>query len=159
MFTCTVSVAARKSRGLSSCVALFILIYEFNKKNTVNSLRPSDAYMRRKTDHLWFRYWLVACSVPSHHLNQCCVSFIGKKLPWNFHRNSYILTQQNTFRNVASKMAAILSRPQCVNSIWPGYAYCWTAATPGPRFNIKTVLSTYGDFHVKDKTAVRPSYL
>ena len=26
---------------------------------------------------------------------------------------------------------------------------------PGPRLNIKTVLSTYGDFHVKDKTAVR----
>ena len=25
----------------------------------------------------------------------------------------------------------------------------------GPRLNIKTVLSTYGDFHVKDKTAVR----
>ena len=25
---------------------------------------------------------------------------------------------------------------------------------PGPRLNIKTVLSTYGDFHVKDKTAV-----
>ena len=30
---------------------------------------------------------------------------------------------------------------------------------PGPRLNIKTVLSTYGDFHVKDKTAVRTSYI
>ena len=29
----------------------------------------------------------------------------------------------------------------------------------GPRLNIKTVLSTYGDFHVKDKTVVRTSYL
>ena len=29
----------------------------------------------------------------------------------------------------------------------------------GPRLNIKTVLSTYGDFHVKDETAVRTSYL
>ena len=29
----------------------------------------------------------------------------------------------------------------------------------GPRLNIKTVLSTYGDFHLKDKTAVRTSYL
>ena len=28
-----------------------------------------------------------------------------------------------------------------------------------PCLNIKTVLSTYGDFHVKDKTAVRTSYL
>ena len=33
------------------------------------------------------------------------------------------------------------------------------ALWPGPRLNIKTVLSTYGDFHVKDKTAVRTSYL
>ena len=32
-------------------------------------------------------------------------------------------------------------------------------AEPGPRLNIKTVLSMYGDFHVKDKTAVRTSYL
>ena len=32
-------------------------------------------------------------------------------------------------------------------------------STSGPRLNIKTVLSTYGDFHVKDKTAVRTSYL
>ena len=30
---------------------------------------------------------------------------------------------------------------------------------PGPHLNIKTVLSTYDDFHVKDKTAVRTSYL
>ena len=29
----------------------------------------------------------------------------------------------------------------------------------GPRLNIKTVFSTYGDFHDKDKTAVRTSYL
>ena len=34
-----------------------------------------------------------------------------------------------------------------------------TLLEPGPRLNIKTVLSTYGDFHVKDKTAVRTSYL
>ena len=31
--------------------------------------------------------------------------------------------------------------------------------SPGPCLNIKTVLSRYGDFHVKDKTAVRTSYL
>ena len=31
--------------------------------------------------------------------------------------------------------------------------WLWTQRH-GPRLNIKTVLSTYGDFHVKDKTAV-----
>ena len=35
----------------------------------------------------------------------------------------------------------------------------WRLKSPGPRLNIKTVLSAYGDFHVKDKTAVRTSYL
>ena len=35
----------------------------------------------------------------------------------------------------------------------------WLQYHSGPRLNIKTVLSTYGDFHVKDKTAVRTSYL
>ena len=35
----------------------------------------------------------------------------------------------------------------------------WIEYRAGPRLNIKTVLSTYGDFHVKDKTAVRTSYL
>ena len=34
-----------------------------------------------------------------------------------------------------------------------------TIRRTGPRLSIKTVLSTYGDFHVKDKTAVRTSYL
>ena len=37
--------------------------------------------------------------------------------------------------------------------------YKWVLVVPGPRLNIETVLSTYGDFHVKDKTAVRTSYL
>ena len=39
------------------------------------------------------------------------------------------------------------------------YVTSQRACRPGPRLNIKTVLSTYGDFHVKDKTAVRTSYL
>ena len=34
-----------------------------------------------------------------------------------------------------------------------------SGTAPGPCLNIKTVLSAYGDFHVKDKTAVRTSYL
>ena len=38
------------------------------------------------------------------------------------------------------------------------YQALWLSRS-GPRLNIKTVLSTYGDFHVKDKTAVRTSYL
>ena len=47
-------------------------------------------------------------------------------------------------------MTAIESRPECDLKLHQ---------TSGPRLNIKTVLFMYGDFHVKDKTAVRTSYL
>ena len=43
-----------------------------------------------------------------------------------------------------------------MGQLW-GVAIIWEKT--GPRLNIKTVLSMYGDFHVKDKTAVRTSYL
>ena len=62
-------------------------------------------------------YWLVAWSVPSHYLNQCwnIVNWTPRnKLQWNVNRNSYIFIQENPFENVVWKMAAILSRPQCV---------------------------------------------
>ena len=38
-------------------------------------------------------------------------------------------------------------------------ASCCSSYTPGPRLNINTVFPRYGDYHVKDKTVVRPSYL
>ena len=50
------------------------------------------------------------------------------------------------------------SRSECHNNNI-SIGYCKKEATPGSRLNIKTVLSTYGDFHVKDKTDVRTSYL
>ena len=46
-------------------------------------------------------------------------------------------------------------RPICIQDS----SFEMSGMSPGPRLNIKTVLSTYGDFHVKDKTAVRTSYL
>ena len=39
---------------------------------------------------------------------------LRNKLQWNFNRNSYIFIQENPFENIVWKMAAILSRPQCV---------------------------------------------
>ena len=37
------------------------------------------------------------------------------KPQWNINRNSYIFIQENAFQNTVCEMAAILSRPQCVN--------------------------------------------
>ena len=84
---------------------------------TFNSLRPSDAYMRRWTNHHWFRQWLVAWPAPSHHLNQCwnIVNWtLGNKLQWNINRNLYIFIQENAFEIAVWKIAAILPRPQWV---------------------------------------------
>ena len=55
--------------------------------------------------------------MPSHYLNQCwnIVNWTPwNKHQWNVNRNSYIFIQENPFENVVWKMAAILSRPQCV---------------------------------------------
>ena len=41
----------------------------------------------------------------------------GNKLQWNLNKNLYIFIQENAFENVVWKMAAILSRPQCVELI------------------------------------------
>ena len=54
----------------------------------------------------------------SHYLNQWwdIVNWtLRNKLQWNFNRNSNIFIQENVFECVVCEMAAILSRPQCVN--------------------------------------------
>ena len=86
--------------------------------SSVNSLRPSDAYMRQLTHHHWFRYWLVAWPAPSHYLNQCWIIVnwtLRNKLLWNLNRNSNVFIQENAFESVVCETASILSRPQCVN--------------------------------------------
>ena len=74
-------------------------------------------YMRQQTNHHWLRLWLVAWTAPSHYLYQCrnIVNLtLRNKLQRRFNRYSNIFIQENPFQNVVWKMAAILSRPQCV---------------------------------------------
>ena len=92
-------------------------------------------------------------------------------LQWNFDRNQYSFIEENAFEDVVCVMASMLSRSQSVDPVSNTTAFAimdieslaWDdivlLAISGPRLNIKTVLSTYGYFHVKDKTAVRTSYL
>ena len=60
----------------------------------------------------------------------------------------------NYFTEIPASAMAGLNKLCCLY-----LAHCGIRHLPGPRLNIKTVLSAYGDFHVKDKTAVRTSYL
>ena len=58
-----------------------------------------------------------AWPAPSHYLNQCwhIVNWtLGNKLQSNFNRNSNIFFQEKAFENVVWKIAAMLSRHQCI---------------------------------------------
>ena len=66
----------------------------------------------------WARVTDVACSAPSHYLNQCCniVNLtLRNKIQWNLNRNSYFFINENAFENVVWKIAAILYLPQHMN--------------------------------------------
>ena len=76
----------------------------------------------------WCRQWLVACSAPSHYLNQCWHTVnwtLANEFQWNFIWNS-----RKCIWNSLCKMAAILSLPECVNSSPPSAAYMrqWTGS-------------------------------
>ena len=93
---------------IKTCGALQKLLW------TVNSLRPSEAYMCQETMPSLVQ-WLVARSAISHYLIQCwnIVNWTPRnKLQGNFHWNIYVFIQENMFENMC-KMASILSRPQC----------------------------------------------
>ena len=58
-----------------------------------------------KLNHLWFRWWLVVCLVPSHNLNHCwhVIDWIhGSKFQWNLNQNT-IFIQENVFENVVCR--------------------------------------------------------
>ena len=62
-------------------------------------------------------------TIISSDLNQCwnIVNWtLGNKFQWNLNRNLNIFIQENAFENVVWKMAAMLSRPQCVNGFLRG---------------------------------------
>ena len=113
-------------------------LLHISRQSTINSLRPSDAYMLQKTSHHRFRQWLVACPSPSHYLIKCwnIVNWtLWNKLQWNLNRNIYILVKENAFENVVWRMATILSLPQCVETYNQGSD--WLLVGLGP-FSITT---------------------
>ena len=108
------------TQGFGASERIMITFLYQNIPLHINSLRPSDAYMRQWTNHHWFRYWLVAWTAPSHYLKQCWIIVnwsLRNKLQWNFNRNSNIFIQENALEHVVCEMASILSRPQCVNGL------------------------------------------
>ena len=71
---------------------------------------------------------------PSQYLNQFWNTVngtLGYKLQWNLNQNLYIVIQENASENVVCKMAAILSRPQSVNTGKPrdDHVQHWTGSS------------------------------
>ena len=57
--------------------------------------------------------YLVACSAPSHYLNQCwliVIRTLRNKLRWISYQNTKLFIHGNAFENVFWEMVAILSR-------------------------------------------------
>ena len=88
-------------------------------------------------------HYMFACK---HTHKWISVSYLCVSMSTHMKRREkkQLQTKQNSMGENKQQMLS-----STVNTLWP----------TGPRLNIKTILSTYGDFHVKDKTAVRTSYL
>ena len=90
---------------------------------------------------------------------------LTNKFQWNLNRNSYIFIQESASENVVWKIAAILTRPQCVNKLKEKFFHhawfpemwwlyerdpAWINATAHdqPRKIIETPLNFHGIFSV-----------
>ena len=82
---------------------------------------------------------------------KCLKSYTASDIELAFNTLQYEVIEKKFMIFIIPQLSDVLSLP-------PPHghnAQDWA----GPRLNIKTVLSMYGDIHVKDKTAVRTSYL
>ena len=120
-----------------------------------------DLRLNKRLSEQWWGWWF---ETPSHPLCRHCN--IWQYYSWRMWCDHFIKMVSNN-NKMLSNNSNPLSDDQrdfevsrhyllvgSVNFFSPKH-HC----VPGPRLNIKTVLSTYGDFHVKDKTAARTSYL
>ena len=92
-----------------------------------------------------------------------------KKVVWLVHDDWIHVAQYHNIRHQRSILKG--SQRFIIKILWKFSSFnhyskdlfrpqsCTCHSSSGPRLNIKTVLSMYGDFHVKDKTVVRTSYL
>ena len=122
------------------------------------------------TDHQWNPVTFILGQFHKRCLNNQSLNFPLKitylKFHSNFPRGQWvkdlpIVSIMETIDHIMTGKLHFIRHQNCL-SWWK--LLCWQVLnilmkTSGPRLNIKTVLSTYGDFHVKDKTAVRTSYL
>ena len=89
---------------------------------------PSTLYCHVKTSctwevstlSYWFSLWRVASKV--HQMNQgfICIRRLKTYITMEFLSNHENFLHEISLQNSVCKMAAILFRPRCFNSLWPG---------------------------------------
>ena len=104
-------------------------------------------YYRCYYHHYYFHYF-------SHHYHHWCHCY-------HYHHLVIIIRHNAASNNICIYLMSLYLNKNCSYKMFRlcSVIFCYKPWTSGPRLNIKTVLSMYGDFHVKDKTAVRTSYL
>ena len=122
------------------------------------------------TDNVTRKLWGECAKMISNTLNIDFIHQCGKSwcdtmrrtfMTLSWHENAIHMSGPLWSEAIDYPWILLTKNHQCrsyVFSVLLSSTSCWINR-PGPRLNIKTVLSTYGDFHVKDKTAVRTSYL
>ena len=76
--------------------------------------------------HHWFSWikCLITSLVPRYYW--FIISWIYRnKLQWNLYRNTKLFCHENIFEIAICKIATILFKPLCVNSLWPGDTIWW----------------------------------
>ena len=80
---------------------------------------------------------------------------LWNKLQWKLQQSSCIFIQENAFENFLCEMAAIFSRPQCVNNPWRTVPYTRKWPTPGHHCNVRNPILWYwcvlGPVSISDK--------
>ena len=106
---------AGRQHGRLSTSSLIEWLSKTQQFHSLKLLRQSDAYLRQHNKPTLVQ--ILACRLfGNNSLSEPMLAnwTLGKKLKWNFDRNWNIFIQENAFENVVWKMAAILSRSQCV---------------------------------------------
>ena len=145
--------------------------YVLTENIVINTLRPrwneqhfADDIFKRIffNENVWISIKISLGFVPKGPINN--IPALVQIIAWHCSDNKPLSEPMM----VSLLTHKCVTQPQWVNSppwwchdmrmLSVSMALLWGKPT-GPRLNIKTVLSMYGDFHVKDKTAVRTSYL
>ena len=78
-----------------------------------NSLKPNDAYIRRQSNHHWFRKWLIAWSAPSHFLNQCWL--LINRTQGTIFSEIVIESRTFSFKKMRLKLSSAKLLPFCLD--------------------------------------------